>query len=60
MDLRQGTQDWEGIANHFVHTFEFGDEHPTIDAALQMVNDKIVSEIPIKEANSHQCSTNIK
>ena len=60
MDLRQGTQYWERIANQFAHTFEVVDKHMTIDAALQMVKEKIVVENPVEEANSHQCNTTIQ
>ena len=47
-ELRQGVQ-------QVVHTVEFADKHPTIDVALQTVKEKIVAEIPLKDANSHQC-----
>ena len=60
MELQQGTQDWEGLAKQFVHTFEFVDEQPTVDAMLQMIKDKIFVEIPMEEANSHQCSATIQ
>ena len=53
MELRQGTQDWEGIVKQFAHTFEFTDEHPTVDVALQTIKEKIFAEIPVEEANSH-------
>ena len=43
MKLRQGTQYWERLPNQFAHIFEFADEHPTIDATLQTVKEKIVS-----------------
>ena len=33
MELRQETQDYERITKKFAHTFEFADEHHTIDAA---------------------------
>ena len=59
MELRQGTQEWEELAKQFVHTFEFVDEHPTVDAALQAIKEKIFVEIPVDEANSHQCSVTI-
>ena len=60
MELKQGTQDWEGLTKHFVHTFEFDDEKPTVDVALQMIKKKIFTEIPVEEANSHQCSATIQ
>ena len=60
MELRQGTQDWEDIAKKFMHTFEFADEQPIVDVALQMIKENIFVEIPIEEENSHQCSTTIQ
>src|SRR5713226_4884047 len=59
MEPQQGTQDCERLANQSAHTFEFADEHLTIDAVLQTVNEKIVVENPVKEVNSHQCSATI-
>ena len=59
MELRQGTQDWEEVAKQFVHTFEFVDEKPIVDATLQKIKETIFAEIPIEEANSHQCSATI-
>ena len=53
MELRQGTQDREGIVKQFRQTFEFADEQPIVDAALQILEAKIFSQIPIVEANSH-------
>ena len=60
MELQQGTQDCERLAKQFAHTFEFVDEQPTIDVALHTVKGNIVAEIPIKEANSHQCRATIQ
>ena len=60
MELRQGTQDWEWITKYFRKTFEFVDEKPTVDAVLQTIKEKIFTEIPVKEANSHQCSATIQ
>ena len=31
----------------FVHTFEFVDEHPTVNATLQEIKEKIFVEIPL-------------
>ena len=47
MELRQGTQDWEGLTKQFRQTFEFADEQPTVVVALQMIKDKIFAEIPV-------------
>ena len=40
MELRQGTQEWEGLAKKFAHTFEFVDEHPIVDATLRVIKEK--------------------
>ena len=34
IELRQGTLDWEELANIFTHTFEFPYHHPLIGNAL--------------------------
>ena len=44
--MRQGTQ-------QVVQTVVFADKHPTIDAALQVVKEKVVADIPVKDRNSH-------
>ena len=59
MELRQAIQDWEGLTKQFRQTFEFADEQPTVDVALQTINEKIFVEIPVEEANSHKCSATI-
>ena len=53
MELRQGNKYWEEIAKQFMHTFEFADEKPTVDAALQILKAQIFSQVPIVEENSH-------
>ena len=53
MELRKGTEDWEEVAKQFAHTFEFIDEQPTIDAAFQMIKEKIFVEILVDEENFH-------
>ena len=53
IELRQGTQEWEGLSKKFVHTFEFADEHPTVDVVLLAIKEKIIVEIPVKEDKSH-------
>ena len=60
MELRQGTQDWEGLTKKFTHTFEFADEQPIVDVVLQTIKEKIFSKITVEEVNSHQCSATIQ
>ena len=43
-----------------MHTFEFVDEKPTVDVALQTIKENIFVEIPVEEENSHQCSATIQ
>ena len=58
--MQQGTQEWEGLAKNFAHTFKFVDEHPLVNVALQVIKEKIFAKIPVEEANSHQCSATIQ
>ena len=60
MELHKGTKDWERLTKQFVHTFEFAAEKPTVGVVLQTIKEKIFTEIPIEEANSHQCSVTIQ
>ena len=60
MELRQAIQDWEGLTKQFRQTFEFADEKPTVDAAVQTIKEKIFVEIPVEEASAHQCSATIQ
>ena len=60
MELRQGTRDWEEVGKHFAHTFEFVNEKPTVDAALQVLKAQIFAQIPVIEANSHKSSATIQ
>ena len=48
------------VARLFMHTFEFVDEKPIVDVVLQTIKENIFAEIPIQEANSHQCSVTIQ
>ena len=43
-----------------MHTFEFSDEKPTVDAALQTIKEKIFVEIPVEEENSYECNVTIQ
>ena len=60
MELRQGNQEWEGLAKKFAHTFEFSDERPTIDVALQEIKEMIFDEIHVDVESFHQCSATIQ
>ena len=60
MEFQQGTQYWEGITKQLTHTFEFSNEQPTVDAALQTIKEKIFAEILVEEANAHQYSATIQ
>ena len=53
MELRQGTQDWESIANKLAHALEFLDDKPTFGVVLQTIKDKIFIEILVKVVSSH-------
>ena len=49
-EFQQGTLEWE-LATRFTHTFEFIDDHPSIDAALQVMKVKIFEHIPVMMTN---------
>ena len=53
VELRLGTLEWEEIATSFTYTFEFVDDYPTNDAAMQVMKDKIFEEIPVAVKNFH-------
>ena len=57
VELQRGTLEWDELATRFTHTFEFAGDHPTIDAALQIMKEKIFEEIPVATTNFHQCNT---
>ena len=50
---------WQEV-QQVVHTVEFADEHPIVDAALQTKKGSIVKETPNKEDDSHQYNTTIQ
>ena len=60
VELRQGTIEWHELANSFIHTFEFVDDHPSIDATLQVIKTKIFEDIPVAITNFNQCDATIQ
>lgn len=44
LELRRGTKTCGEMVNHFIGTFSFEDENPTIDIALQVVKENIWDE----------------
>ena len=45
VELQRGIIEWEELATSFTHTFEFADDHPSIDAYLQVTKAKIFEYI---------------
>ena len=43
-----------------MHTFEFVDEQPIVDVALQILKAQIFAQVPVVEENSHQSSATIQ
>ena len=59
VELRRGTLEWEELATSFTHAFEFIDDHPIIDVALQVMKHNIFEEILFVGTNFHQCNMTI-
>ena len=53
VELLLGTIEWEVLDTSFTHTFEFVDDHPSIDAALQVIKTNIFEDIPMSMTNFH-------
>ena len=47
VELRRWIIEWDELATSFTHTFEFVDDHPSIDVALQVIKAKIFEDIPV-------------
>ena len=59
MNRYEGTIEWEELATIFIHAFEFGDDHPSIDVTLQVINIKIFEDIHDAMTNFNQHNTPI-
>ena len=60
VELRRGTVEWDELATRFKYKFEFVDDHPSIDAALQVIKTKIFEDIPVAMRNANQSNTIIQ
>ena len=60
VELKQGTIEWDELDTSFIHTFEFVDDHPSIDATLQVIKIKIFEDIPVAMTNFNQRDTIIQ
>ena len=40
-EMQRGNTEWESLTIKFIQTFEFTREHPTVDATLQVLKEKI-------------------
>ena len=47
VDTQRGTLQWDEMATIFTCTFKFNDDHPLIDAALQVIKMNIFEDIPM-------------
>ena len=45
--MREGIVEWEEQATNFSHTFEFFDNNPSIDVAMQVIRTNIFEYIPM-------------
>ena len=59
-ELRQGTVKWDELATSFTYKFEFVDDHPSIDAALQVIKMKIFEDIHVEMTNFNQNNVTIQ
>ena len=59
IELWRGTIEWEDLDSSFTHTFEFSDDHPSIDVALQVIKTKISKDIPMSMTNVYHSSTTV-
>jgi hypothetical protein len=46
VELRLTTADWQGMTQNFVATFLFEIQHPLVNKALQVVQQKVFEEAP--------------
>ena len=56
MELCLETKEWEKVAQNFTYTFQFADEKPIVDIALNTIEEKISADIPVEVAYSQPCT----
>ena len=56
IELRCGTFESDELDATFTHTFDFADDHPSIDAAFQVIKTKIFEDIPVSMEKFNQSS----
>ena len=54
IELWRGTFESDELDATFTHTFDFADDHPSIDAAFQVIKTKIFEDIPVWMTNINQ------
>ena len=59
MEIQRGNIEWEELATRFTYTFQFANDHPTIDAVLQIMKENIFEEIFVTATNFHQYNMTI-
>ena len=59
VELWRWNIEWEELATSFTHTFEFTDDHPSIDVSLQVMKVKIFEYIPVAITNFNHNNTTI-
>ena len=55
--MQRGNLGWDELDDSFTHTFNFFDDHPSIDSALQVIKAKIFEYIPMSMSNFNWSST---
>ena len=57
--MRRETIEWEELDVNFTHTFEFFDDHPLIDATLQVIRTKIFGGVPVSMSSFHDSNVTV-
>ena len=60
IEMRRGTIEWDELATSFTHTFEFVNDHSSINVALQVIKATIFEDIPIAMTHFNQRDTTFR
>ena len=52
--MRRGMIEWEELSSIFTCTFEFVDDHPSINASLQVINTNVFEDIHVSMTSFNQ------
>ena len=60
VELRRGTIEWDTLATRFTQTFEFVNDHSSINVALQVIKATVFEDIPIAMTKFNQHNATIQ